>query len=152
MKFREGLVVFGLFMFIIGDMIALYDYDKKIENMNKKIEELKVVEEPVEDVEEIIELADLGEYKLTAYCPCAKCCGKSDGITATGVKATSNRTVAVDPNVIPLGSEIIIDGICYTAEDVGSAVKGNVIDIFFDTHEEALQFGVQYKNVKVVMG
>lgn len=148
MKFEDGLLVFGVSAILIMNAITLDDYARQIDDLNKQVEALTVVEEVVETVE----IADLGEYKLTAYCPCVKCCGKSDGITATGVKATSNRTVAVDPNVIPLGSEIIIDGICYTAEDVGSAVKGNVIDIFFDTHEEALQFGVQYKNVKVVMG
>lgn len=148
----ENYIFLGISAGLMFTTIALNDIDNRIDELNVRIEELKVVEEPVENVEEIIEFADLGEYKLTAYCPCAKCCGKSDGITATGVKATSNRTVAVDPNVIPLGSKIIIDGTCYTAEDVGGAVKGNVIDIFFDTHEEALQFGVQYKNVKVVMG
>ena len=79
----------------------------------------------------------------TAYCPCEKCCGKTDGITETGTKATAGRTIAVDPSVIPYGTELIIDGITYYAEDCGGAVKGNHIDIFFDTHEEAKQFGRQ---------
>lgn len=77
----------------------------------------------------------------TAYCPCKKCCGKTDGITATGTKATAGRTIAVDPNVIPYGTELIIDGITYYAEDCGGAVKGDHVDIFFSTHEEAKQFG-----------
>lgn len=147
----ENYIFLGISAGLMFTTIALNDIDNRIDELNVQIEELKVVEEPVENVEEI-KLANLGEYKLTAYCPCAKCCGKSDGITATGVKATSNRTVAVDPNVIPLGSEIIIDEVCYIAEDVGGAVKGNVIDIFFDTHEEALQFGVQYKDVNIIVG
>lgn len=79
----------------------------------------------------------------TAYCPCAKCCGKTDGITASGTKATAGRTIAVDPSVIPYGTEVIINGITYVAEDCGGAVKGNDIDIFFNTHEEALNFGRQ---------
>lgn len=79
----------------------------------------------------------------TAYCPCVKCCGKSDGITATGTKATAGRTVAVDPSIFPYGTEIVINGNKYTAEDCGGAVKGNKVDIFFNTHEEALNFGRQ---------
>lgn len=79
----------------------------------------------------------------TAYCPCAKCCGKSDGITATGTKATAGRTIAVDPSVIPYGTEVIINGITYVAEDCGGAITGNKIDIFFDNHEDALIFGKQ---------
>jgi 3D (Asp-Asp-Asp) domain-containing protein len=83
-------------------------------------------------------------FKVTAYCPCIKCCGKTDGITATGTVATAGRTIAVDPTVIPYGSEVILNGVTYIAEDCGGAIKGNKIDMFFDTHEEALQWGVKY--------
>lgn len=93
------------------------------------------------------EIISLGEFQLTAYCACKKCCGKSDGITKTGTKATEGRTIAVDPRVIPLGSEVVIDGHKYIAEDVGGAVKGNKIDLYFDSHQEALEFGLQYKEV-----
>lgn len=86
----------------------------------------------------------------TAYCPCVKCCGKSDGITATGTKATAGRTIAVDPSVIPYGTEVIIFGNAYVAEDCGGAIKGNSIDIFFDTHEEALLFGRQVMTAYIV--
>ena len=90
----------------------------------------------------------MGEFKLTAYCPCAKCCGKTDGITATGTTATEGRTIAVDPCVIPYGSTVTIyfaDGSShtYTAEDCGGAIKENRIDVFFDDHQAAREFGVQ---------
>ena len=90
----------------------------------------------------------LGEFKLTAYCPCVTCCGKTDGITATGTLAEEGRTIAVDPRVIPYGSTVTIyfaDGTShiYTAEDCGGAIKENRIDVFFDDHQTALQFGVQ---------
>ena len=49
----------------------------------------------------------LGEFTLTAYCPCMKCCGKTDGITSTGTTATEGRTIAVDPLVIPYGLSLI---------------------------------------------
>ena len=86
---------------------------------------------------------------LTAYCPCVKCCGKSDGITASGTQATAGRTVAVDTRLIPYGTEISIDGKTYVAEDCGGKVKGYTIDVFFDSHEEALNFGRQTKTVKI---
>lgn len=90
-------------------------------------------------------------YKVTAYCPCSKCCGKwANGITATGTTARANHTIAVDPKIIPLGSKVLVDGKEYVAEDTGGAIKGNKIDIYFDTHEEALEFGVQYLEVELV--
>ena len=88
----------------------------------------------------------------TAYCSCVKCCGKwSDGITASGVKAKANHTIAVDRKVIPLGTHIIYNGIEYVAEDTGSAIKGNKIDIYFDSHEEALEFGKQRIEIEVLL-
>lgn len=96
----------------------------------------------------------LGEFTLTAYCPCMKCCGKTDGITATGTTAAEGRTIAVDPRVIPYGSAVTLyfaDGTShtYTAEDCGGAIKGNRIDVFFDSHEDARAFGVQSAMVYV---
>lgn len=100
------------------------------------------------------ELIELGEFKLTAYCACKKCCGKDQsdpayGITATGTTVTAGRTIAVDPSVIPYGTEVVINGHTYIAEDCGGAIKENRIDIYFDSHEEALAFGVQYANVYI---
>lgn len=92
----------------------------------------------------------LGEFVITAYCPCEKCCGEyADGITASGTVATEGRTCAVDPEVIPLGTEIEIDGVKYIAEDVGGAIKGRRIDICFNDHRSALQYGVKCKEVYV---
>ena len=90
----------------------------------------------------------LGKFTLTAYCPCLACCGKTDGITATGTTATEGRTIAVDPAVIPYGSTITIyfaDGTVHTyiAEDCGGAIKENRIDVFFDNHQTAREFGAR---------
>lgn len=85
----------------------------------------------------------LGKYTLTAYCGCSKCCGKSDGITASGTKAKANHTIAVDTKKIPLGTIILINGKKYVAEDTGGAIKGKKIDIYFSSHSEALEFGRQ---------
>lgn len=96
---------------------------------------------------------DMGKFKLTAYCACSECCGKwADGITSTGTKPVQGRTIAVDQDVIPYGSEVIVNGHTYIAEDCGGAIVGNRIDVYFDSHEEALEFGVQYSPVLLKVG
>lgn len=90
----------------------------------------------------------LGTYRLTAYCSCTKCCGKwSGGPTASGVMPRANHTIAVDTSVIPFGTRVIINGRTYVAEDTGSGIDGKCIDIYFEDHGAALQFGLQYKEV-----
>ena len=85
-------------------------------------------------------LVSLGEYRISAYCPCEKCCLKSDGITASGTQATAGRTAAM--NGVPFGTKIVIDGHEYTIEDRGGGLGSKIIDIYFDTHEEALNSGL----------
>ena len=80
-------------------------------------------------------------FTITYYCPCEQCCGKSDKITASGTIATEGRTIAVDPNVIPLGTTVTIGGHDYIAEDIGGAIKGLHIDIFVNDHNRALKLG-----------
>ena len=90
-----------------------------------------------------------GVYKVTAYCACVQCCGKTDGITASGTQATANRTIAA-PSTFAFGTKVVINGITYTVEDRGGAIQGNRIDIYMDTHYEALQWGVRYVEVEVL--
>lgn len=99
----------------------------------------------IEEVQPVIK-----EYVITAYCPCVKCCGKSNGITASGVKATEGVTVAMDKS-IPFGAKIYIDGVGERiVQDRGGAIKGNRIDLYFDSHQEALNFGRQTKQVTIL--
>lgn len=143
--------LFALLVFIFIECIILNTKYKPTKTPTYK-EEVPVVdieETPVE--QEIIEtpaptIVSLGVYKITAYCGCAKCCGKTDGITASGTHVTAGRTIAAPPE-IPFGTQIIINGHTYTVEDRGGAIKGNRIDIYFETHEEAVEFGVQYIEV-----
>ena len=96
---------------------------------------------------------DMGEFKLTAYCSCKECCGIwADGKTATGTVPEQGRTIAVDEDVIPYGYEVIINGHTYIAEDTGSAIVGNCIDIYFDSHADAERFGVKYADVLLKVG
>lgn len=108
-------------------------------------------EEEAESAEnEMIEAALLARGRrldnvtVTHYDCCVECCGKDDGITASGLRATPGVTVAVDPDVIPLGSDVLVDYgggeiHYYRADDIG--VKGNAIDLCVETHEEAVELG-----------
>ena len=88
-------------------------------------------------------------YKITAYCSCAKCCGKATGRTASGTHATAGRTVAA-PGNFAFGTKLNIGGKIYVVEDRGGAIQGNRIDIYVNSHEAALQWGVRYLPVSVV--
>lgn len=92
----------------------------------------------------------LGNFKITYYCACEKCCNKADGITATGSRVAEGRTIAVDPSVIPYGTKVIIGGHIFTAEDCGGAIKQNHIDIYVNSHEEAEALGVANASVYLV--
>lgn len=95
-----------------------------------------------------------GGYRIftaTAYCGCRKCNGTWTGMpTASGTNYVAGRTIAVDPSVIPMGKKVQIKGMgSYVAEDTGSAIKGNIIDIYFGSHSEAMKFGRQKVKLKV---
>lgn len=118
--------------------------------------EIVIVEESTEEEteSEIDDLRLLGEFRVTAYCPCEKCCGKwvntrPNGIVygASGEELVPYHSIAVDTDIIPYGKSVFIDGIEYVAEDCGGAIKGNRIDIYMDSHEAAVEFGV--KNMMV---
>lgn len=99
-------------------------------------------------------LIDMGEFKITAYCPCERCSDDWGRRTYSGKTAEAGRTIAVDRSVIDIGSKVKIGKHIYIAEDTGGKVDGDHIDIFFDTHEEVEEFanrkGIKYTNVWVV--
>ncbi len=88
----------------------------------------------------------LGQFVVTAYCPCSKCCGKSTGITASGTTATAGRTIATSSQ-FAFGTQLVINGNVYTVEDRGGSIKGNRIDVFCSSHQEALNYGRQVVDV-----
>ena len=107
---------------------------------------------------ELIEAALLGKAHIiedctvTHYDCCVACFGKTDGITASGVQATPGVTVAVDPDVIQLGSDVLVDYgdgeiHYYRADDVGAAIKGNKLDLCVSSHQEAINMGVRTATV-----
>ena len=92
--------------------------------------------------------------RVTAYCPCAKCCGRySDGKTANGHKIHPGDAFLAADKKYAFGTEMIVAG--YKNEepvkvlDRGGAIRGNRLDVFFHCHEEALKWGVRYIDVKV---
>lgn len=127
---------------------------EQIENNLKKVETKTDREVDTQANEPV----SLGEFKLTAYCSCSICCGewaynRPNGIVygAIGEELKEGYSIAVDPEVIPYRTEVIINGKTYKAQDCGGAIKGNRIDVYFEDHNDALEFGVQYKEVFVKM-
>lgn len=101
----------------------------------------------------------LGEFLITYYCACSECCdeyginrpvvnGKTIVFTATMAVAQEGVTIAVDPEVIPYGSTVYIEGVGYrVAQDCGGAIKGNRIDVYINSHERANEIGVHTSEV-----
>ena len=92
--------------------------------------------------------------RVTAYCPCKKCCGEwADGVTSNGhVIKAGDRFVAADSRY-KFGMEMMVKGYndskTVKVFDRGGAIKGNKLDVFFHTHQDALNWGVRYIDVKV---
>lgn len=143
------LIVFALGLAIIAFILSITSAINTVKAKADASEALanskiRIVQTPVpikQDTEDKPQLKSLGIYTATAYCPCRKCCGKSDGITASGTKATAGRTIAADTSKLPFGTKVYINGHEYVVEDRGGAIKGNKIDIFFSSHAEALKYG-----------
>ena len=117
----------------------------KIVQVQKKVQTTRSSDMPRTTTTAVVD----GEtYKITAYCSCAKCCGKTTGRTASGTQATAGRTVAA-PAKFAFGTKLNIGGHIYTVEDRGGAIQGNRIDIYVSSHSAALQWGVKYLPVSV---
>lgn len=115
-------------------------------------------ETPEEPENELIEAALLGKAHvmenatISHYDCCVSCCGKDDGITASGVQATPGVTVAVDPAIIPLGSDVLVDYgdgeiHYYRADDVGGNITGSHIDLCVEDHDTAVNLGIRTATV-----
>lgn len=87
------------------------------------------------------------DVTLTAYTASVEECGKADGITASGTRATQGRTIAADH--LPFGTQVEIDGHIYTVEDRFGGGYTNKIDIYFDNYRDAINFGRQQRVVRV---
>lgn len=143
---KKKLMILLFYLFFIKTTVYAEDINFNDISFVEYINEEKVDEygnEYITEVEDVL----IGEFVLTAYCPCSKCCGKNTGITASGTTAKANYTIAADTSVLPFGTEVIINGEKYVVEDTGGAIKSNRIDVFFNTHSEALAFGKKTEKV-----
>lgn len=143
-----ALITAFMFGYFCG---LLYAYEAVKEEVKEEYEIMVYEPEPEHEImlvnEEKVEDIYLGEFKVTAYCPCYECSEEYGRQTSTGATATEGRTIAVDPRVIPYGSEVMIDGHTYKAEDCGGLIKGNKIDIFFESHKDVDAYGKQKHDV-----
>ena len=95
--------------------------------------------------------------RVTAYCSCPKCCGEySGGPTACGHKILSGDTFVAADKKYSFGTKMLIPGYSngepVKVLDRGGAIRGDRLDVFFGSHEEALKWGVKYIDVKVHCG
>ncbi|MFW6015189.1 MAG: 3D domain-containing protein [bacterium] len=176
---KNNLKLYMLFMvfLFIGIHLALYNESEGevVINYNTNPVERSIEKRDIDYI--LLEKEDEIEVKVTAYDLSVQSCGKYDshpayGITANGTDLVGKnweeaRTIAVDPNIIPLGSEVYVDfnkdkykkynGI-YIANDTGGAIKGKHIDFFlgdFNSHKaasEAMSFGVTQAKIFVLKG
>lgn len=122
--------------------------DEAVGHVEPVIEEAPVVENTPVASEEATK-----EITVTATAYTASCPGCS-GITATGINIKDNpdkKVISVDPSVIPLGSEVYVEGYGYAvAADTGGAIKGNRIDVFIPEQQDAINWGKQQVEVKIL--
>lgn len=133
---------------VVGELVTKEAKNKIIERGTKK-EELPIVELKKEPANVTVSAAGNNSLNVvaTGYTPGDPGC---TGITYTGTKA-SRGTIAVDPKVIPFGTKLYIPGYGYgVAADTGGAIKGNKIDLCYETRAEALNWGIKNITVYVV--
>ncbi|MHC5191568.1 MAG: 3D domain-containing protein [Planctomycetota bacterium] len=92
--------------------------------------------------------------RVTGYCPCSKCCGDfSDGITANNHRIQPGDVFVAADKLYPFGTKMVIEGYnssqAVKVMDRGGAIKGNRLDLFFHTHQQALEWGVQHLDVLI---
>ena len=125
-------ILYGIFFIVLLVTAILYSiYTAKAEAIRNEVPSNEWI--------------SLGEYRITHYCPGSCCNGVWAGKTSTGVTPTVGRTAAVNPAVIPYGSEVMIDGHVYVAEDTGGLIRRRTdrVDILVASHDEAVRLGIK---------
>lgn len=152
-NFNDTLMVY---MVLYGDGKAGYVMDEEGKsNLKKVFDEMNYIDSTSSTVEK--EVGDsISEVWVTAYCPCSLCCGPyANGITASGRTARAKHTIAVDAYnpIVPMGTQVVIEGITYTVEDTGDLNHyGNDFDIFYAHHQDTSEWGRRHVEAYLAEG
>ncbi len=153
-----GALIFGFAMWQGKDIKI---QKAKEETIRKEVERVDALEETVKKIAEEKSFTPpvdpnwiIVKMNVSAYCPCEKCCGIfADDITASGLRIAPGDVFVAAPKKYPFGTEMVIEGYAggkvVKVEDVGGAIKGNKLDLFFDSHKKALIWGRKQVDVKV---
>ncbi len=155
------IFIFILMMTVINRCMYIDKKETEHKHINDTVientEKVEIESKEGDDTNRTIEPVNLGMFKITAYCSCYRCCGKwsfnrpnGKVIGSTGEELKAGYSIAVDPEIIPYGTEVVINGRTYKAQDCGGAIKGNRIDLYMKNHKTALEFGVQYAEVFIL--
>ena len=154
---RSSLAAFFLIMLVcVLSLIATTNYANAKDRPIAPIAKKKVVTNALHSSDTNASKWDTVRMRVTAYCPCPKCCGEySDGITACGHKIEHFDTFVAADRQFSFGTEMVIPGYnngkTVKVLDRGGAIYGNRIDVFFHSHQQALNWGVRYLDVKIVL-
>lgn len=137
---------------------AYFFFTEEVQEPEQRTTQIPTIT-PTEPVIDESAMESLGEYIITAYCPCEVCCGawaidRPDGIVygAAGIELQEGVSIA---STLPFGTEVFIDGLGeYVVEDrpaswIADKYDDKIIDIYFETHEDAVNFGKQNKEILI---
>ena len=149
MLLRTKILIGLLILLVTAEGVALCGSRNDLKELRREnellIKELEELEEQ-NILTDGIESKAIGEHILTFYT-------HTGNRTATGVYPKAGRTVAVDTKYIPHGTVLYIEGVgLRIAEDTGGKIKGNRLDVFVDTKEEAIKKGVKKAKVHIIKG
>lgn len=161
----KGIILLSVATIFAILLTVIHSKNVTIDALNSQVNELNnvIIEKDTENErlrQELNNLKDsrcefkyLGTYKITYYCDerTDHICGGT-GVTASGVPTDVGTTIAVDPKIIPYGTEVYIEGVGHRiAQDCGGAVKDKHIDVLVQTHAEAMRLGTTYKDIWVIV-
>lgn len=156
------MVILSYTIFILYDTNKSYiesshQKDYEIQALQKRMDKLKiVVDNHHRSIQRLEDSVSRGGTREQEYRGIATAYTHTGNNTRTGIYPVAGVTIAVDPRVIPLGSEIDLEfpeypslNGRYIAQDTGGAIKGTKIDVFMDTRSECVNFGIKEVNIKL---
>ena len=153
-------ILYFISVFVIGFCVHIWWVEIHTENQkieivrNSPIDSDGIRNEKPTLVNPSESLFIIEKFRVTAYCPCSLCCGKfADNVTSSGyVIRPGDRFIAAPPEY-DFNTMMFVPGYAkdkpVMVRDRGGAIKGKKLDVYFDTHQEALNWGVKYLDIKI---